>query len=240
MEKIMFSLWKPSGQSATRWREQLLALGDNLTRLGARQIRVMVVDAGVEKAAMQRMTSSTNPLTGMVSLWLDIGTMLAPVQAMLEKHAALLHAYQVREFVPYPEKRSVRRARLKVDVPAGQRTPGMCQLALFQRPTWLDVAQWTHYWRDCHSFNAYALQAIFDCRQNIVLHALSADAPVVHAIVEEHYPDAAIGSMDGFYGAQGDANVLYDREQALSESVCNFMDFGSLDCVLTSFYQVSS
>lgn len=236
----MFSLWKPPGQSAASWREALIALGEPLTHLGARNIRVMVVDAAVEKAASQRMTTSADPLGGMVSLWLDNGASLAPVQALLENKVALLHAYQVSEFVPYPEKRNVRRASLKADVPTGQRTPGMCQLALFQRPSWLDVEQWMHYWRDCHSFNAYALQSIFDCRQNLVVQALSPYAPVVHAIVEDHYPDTAIGSLDGFYSAQGDANLLYEREQALSESVCNFMDFRTLDCVLTSFYQVST
>lgn len=240
MEKIMFSLWKPQGLAVTHWRDALVALGDSLARMGATQVRVMVVDADVDKAAAQRMTASADPFMGMVSLWLDISTMLVPVQAALEKHAASVHAYHVHEFVPYPEKRSARRVQVQADVAIGKRTPGMCQVAAFQRPPWLDVAQWMYYWRDCHGFNAYALQSIFDCRQNIVVESLTPQAPLIHAIVEEHYPDDAIGSMDGFYGAQGDANLLYEREQALSESVCHFMDFSTLDCVLTSFYQVST
>lgn len=236
----MFTLWKPQGLAVTSWRESLMALGDSLTRLGAQRICVMVVDAAVDKAAAQRMTASAVPLSGMLSLWLEMDSHLAAVQSLLQQHAAPVHAYHVQEFVPYPEKRQARREALQAEVALGQRTPGMCQLALFQRPAWLDVTQWMYYWRDCHGFNAYALQSIFDCRQNIVVQTLSPDAPEVHAIVEEHYPEAAIGNMDGFYGAQGNANLLYEREQALSDSVCNFMEFSTLDCVLTSFYQVSA
>lgn len=240
MEKIMFTLWKPQGLAVTTWRESLMALGGSLACLGAQQMRVMVVDAEVEKAAPQRMTVSVEPLSGMLSLWLDMGLHFTAVRSLLEKHATRVHAYRVQEFIPHPEKRGARRQVLQADVPLGQRTPGMCQLALFQRPAWLDVTQWLYYWRDCHGFNAYALQSIFDCRQNIVVESLTPQAPLVDAIVEEHYPEEAIGSMDGFYGAQGDANLLYEREQALSESVCHFMDFSTLDCVLTSFYQVSN
>ncbi|WP_284337532.1 hypothetical protein [Comamonas sp. NoAH] len=204
----MFSLWKPQGLAVTYWRDALVDLGGSLARIDATQVSVMVVDADVDKVAAQCMTASADPLMGMVSLWLDKSNMLDPVQAALQKHAARLHAYHVHEFVPYPEKRSMRRAQVQADVAIGQRTPGMCQESLFQRPAWLELAQWMYYWRDCHAFNAYALQSIFDCRQNIVVESLTPQAQLIHAIVEEHYPSDAIGSLDGFYGAQGDANLL--------------------------------
>ena len=44
----MFSLWRPEQQSAEHWRDALIGLQDMLEVLGAREIRVMVVDQDVE------------------------------------------------------------------------------------------------------------------------------------------------------------------------------------------------
>ena len=235
----MFSLWRPEQQSAEHWRDALIKLQDMLEVLGAREIRVMVVDQDVKKASPQRMTASTQPPDGMLSIRLEGASGLDPVLGLLQKHVARLHAYQVKESMPCTEKRSARKAQLGIKTRIGERAPGMCQVALFKCPPRLQREQWTRYWRE-HGFNAYILQSIFDCRQNTVIKALTSDAPEIDAIVEEHYPDAAIGNPDGFYGTQGNSELLYAREQATSESVCRFMDFGSLDCILTSFYQVSA
>lgn len=239
MAKIMFSLWRPQQQSAEYWRDTLMGLQDLLMALGASEIRLMVADCDVEKARVQRMTSSQSPLDGMLSITLQDTEKLRLVLLLLEKNAAKLHAYQVRESLPCSEKRSARKAQLGIQSVIGQRMPGMCQVATFRRPPRLSQDEWTHQWRE-HGFNAYILQSIFDCRQNIVIAALTPGAPVIDAIVEEHYPAAAIGNPCAFYGNPGDSELLYEREQATSESVCRFMDFGSLDCILTSFYQVSA
>lgn len=199
----------------------------------------MVVDRDVEKASGQRMTSSQNPMEGMLSITLQDMAKLPLVLLLLKRHAAKLHAYQVKEIIPRSEARSNRQAQMGIQGSLGQRMPGMCQVATFRRPHRLSQAEWMHLWRE-HGSNAYTLQSIFDCRQNIVIAALTPDAPVIDAIVEEHYPDTAIGNASGFYGSAGDFELLYEREQATSESVCRFMDFGSLDCILTSFYPVSA
>ena len=238
MEKIMFSLWRPEHQSAEHWRDALIGLQDLLMAMGASEIRVMVVDQDVEQACTQRMTSSSSPLDGMLSITLEGTEQLRSVLLLLEKHVTQLHAYQVRESIPCAEMRSARKAQLGIQSAIGQRMPGMCQVATFKRPPRLSLDQWTHHWRE-HGFNAYILQSIFDCRQNIVIAALTPGAPEIDAIVEEHYPAAAIGNPAAFYGAPGNSELLYEREQATSESVCRFMDFGSLDCILTSCYQVS-
>lgn len=239
MEKIMFSLWRPEQQSAEHWRDALIGIQDMLAALGAREMRVMVVDQEVGRASAQRMTASAQPPDGMLSIRLEETGGLNAVLDLLQTHVARLHAYLVKESVPCTEKRSVRKAQLGIKTHLGQRAPGMCQVALFKRPPQLPRELWTHYWRE-HGFNAYILQSIFDCRQNTVIKALTSGAPELDAIVEEHYPDAAIGNRAGFYGTQGNSELLHEREQATSESVCRFMDFGSLDCILTSYYPVSA
>lgn len=245
MQKVMLSLWKPSGLCSESWRQALLEQCQLLTDQGAQQLRLMVVDAAVAPAHTQRMTASAQPLDGMLSVHIDIARQLAQVQTALAPHTASVHAYHVCETTPNTEQRQLRQAQWGLDTPAAQgsqpvRAPGMCQVALFQRPRHLTTAQWLHAWRDHHSFNAYALQSIYDCRQNLVVQRLSADAPEVHAIVEEHYPTCAIGCAEGYYGTLDQPQLLYERTQALSDSVCGFVDLHSLDSVLTSFYQVSA
>lgn len=240
MEKIMFSLWRPEQQSASTWRQALMALKGPLQACGASQIRVMVVDEAMDKAASQRITFSQSPLEGMLSLWVDSASMLAPIQALIQDHVARLHAYLVCESEPYPQERKARIARFQADVPLGERSPGMCQLALFRKPVGMDFEQWMINWREGHGSHAYPLQSIFGYRQNLVVRTLTPESPELHAIVEEQFPDIAIGSAHGFYDTQGDEQLLAERQKYMADSAGTLMDFSSLDCVLTSFYQVSA
>lgn len=240
MEKIMFSLWRPEQQSASTWRQALMALQGPLQACGASQIRVMVVDEAMDKAASQRITFSQSPLDGMLSLWVDSASMLAPIQALIQDHVARLHAYLVCESEPYPQERKARIARFQADVPLGERSPGMCQLALFRKPVGMDFEQWMINWREGHGSHAYPLQSIFGYRQNLVVRTLTPESPELHAIVEEQFPDIAIGSAHGFYDTQGDEQLLAERQKYMADSAGTLMDFSSLDCVLTSFYQVSA
>lgn len=236
----MFSLWRPAQHSANTWREALMALQGPLQACGAKQIRVMVVDEAMANAASQRITFSKHPLDGMISLWLDSASMVGPVQELIKQRVAGLHAYLVCESEPYPEERKARVARFETEVALGKRTPGMCQVALFRKPVGMDFEEWMVHWREGHGSNAYPLQSIFGYRQNLVVRRLTKDAPEVHAIVEEQFPEIAIGSADGFYDTKGDEDLLRERQKYMSESVAPIMDFRSLDCILTSFYQVSA
>lgn len=240
MEKIMFSLWQPAQRDAEQWRSALLGLADVLAELRARQIRVMLVDQAVAQAHGQRLVNSAEPLVGVLSLWLDSAAQLAPVLALIEPQVRQAHAYPICESEHYPHLRQQRIARFNAEVGLGQRTPGMCQVALLEKPEYLSYDQWYHQWRNGHGPNGYPLQSIFGYRQNSVVRALSADAPRVHAIVEEHFPEKAIGSLDGFYDTGGDKVLLAERQRAKGESTSRFIDFRRLDCLLTRFYQLSA
>lgn len=215
MQKVMCSLWKPEGLCVDRWRDSLTGLGQALAAQGGRDIRLMVVDSDVEPALGQRLTSSATPLDGMLSLWLASTALLPQLEPVIAQHVARWHSYHVEESVPQHARRKTAMFSEHNVAMSGVRVPGMCQLALFKRPAQLGQTQWLRLWREVHSFNAYALQSIFDCRQNMVIAALSAGAPEVHAIVEEHFPGAAIGDLEAFYDAKGDVELLQQREHAL-------------------------
>jgi hypothetical protein len=238
MEKIILTLWKPAQPNAGQWRADLLGLRDALVAAGAKNIRVMLVDEAVAAASAQRITNSAAPLDGMLSLWLDSASQWPAIKTLVAPLTSRLEAYLVVESEPYPEERQARSALYQV--PVGQRTPGMNQVALLHKPDRMSYEHWHDTWRNGHGPNAYPLQSIFGYRQNTVVRALTFGAPVLHAIVEENFPPEAIGNPQGFFAALGDPEKCAQRQQAMYESTSRFIDFEKIDCILTSEYQLSA
>lgn len=238
MEKIILTLWKPAQLNAGQWRADLLGLRDSLVAAGAKNIRVMLVDEAVAAASAQRITNSAAPLDGMLSLWLDSASQWPAIKTLVTPLTSRLEAYLVVESEPYPEERQARSALYQV--PVGQRTPGMNQVALLHKPDRMSYEHWHDTWRNGHGPNAYPLQSIFGYRQNTVVRALTFGAPVLHAIVEENFPPEAIGNPQGFFAALGDPEKCAQRQQAMYESTSRFIDFEKIDCILTSEYQLSA
>ncbi|KKX63393.1 EthD domain-containing protein [Pseudomonas putida] len=238
MEKIILTLWKPAQPNAGQWRADLLGLRDALVTAGAKNIRVMLVDEAVAAASAQRITNSAAPLDGMLSLWLDSASQWPAIKTLVAPLTSRLEAYLVVESEPYPEERQARSALYQV--PVGQRTPGMNQVALLHKPDRMSYEHWHDTWRNGHGPNAYPLQSIFGYRQNTVVRALTFGAPVLHAIVEENFPPEAIGNPQGFFAALGDPEKCAQRQQAMYESTSRFIDFEKIDCILTSEYQLSA
>ena len=238
MEKIILTLWKPAQPNAGQWRADLLGLRDALVAAGAKNIRVMLVDEAVAAASAQRITNSAAPPDGMLSLWLDSASQWPAIKTLVTPLTSRLEAYLVVESEPYPEERQARSALYQV--PVGQRTPGMNQVALLHKPDRMSYEHWHDTWRNGHGPNAYPLQSIFGYRQNTVVRALTFGAPVLHAIVEENFPPEAIGNPQGFFAALGDPEKCAQRQQAMYESTSRFIDFEKIDCILTSEYQLSA
>lgn len=238
MEKLLLTLWKPSQTQAEQWRQALLSLAPRLADAGAQQLRLMIVDEAVSAATTQRIVNSAVPLDGMLSLWLDSASLLAPIQDLVAPLCSRAEAYLVVESEPFPELRKARAAHYQV--PLGQRTPGMNQVVLLHKPPRLSYEQWYEIWRNGHGPLAYPLQSIFGYRQNTVVRALTYGAPVLHAVVEENFPPEAIGNRQGFFDALDDPELCAQREQAMYQSVSRFIDFDKIDCILTSQYQLSA
>jgi len=110
MEKIILTLWKPAQPNAGQWRAVLLGLRDALAAAGGENIRVMLVDEAVASASAQRITNSTAPLDGMLSLWLDSASQWPAIKTIVAPLSSRLEAYLVVESEPYPEERQARSA----------------------------------------------------------------------------------------------------------------------------------
>nr|WP_246304890.1 EthD domain-containing protein [Nocardioides thalensis] len=92
------------------------------------------------------------------------------------------------------------------------------------------------YWQVHHTPIAIRTQNTCGYIQNIVEEALTPSTPEVAAIVEEHFPMAALTDPHEFYGSRGDDAELNRRMTELMDSVGRFGAGDGLDVVPTSRY----
>lgn len=230
MEKIMVPLWKRNDLSDKDFRRQLLEdfsatlLADDSTH----SMKMCIVDEHVQPAEAYRMVSLMSPpFDAMIIAWLDAGDDILAYRAGIEKLCSSFHAYIVTESDRLPRDLS--------GLPSGHRTDGMNEIVALQKPEWLERDKWIHIWHESHTQIAIDTQSTYGYRQNIVARALTADAPVIDAFIEENFPEKAIHSRLGFYDVATEEEQR-ERETIMIESCARFIDFEKIDCIPTSEY----
>ncbi|MGH3524660.1 MAG: EthD domain-containing protein [Mycobacterium sp.] len=225
MEKVMAIL--RTADFDQQWCRRIRRpVADELLRLGLPGLAVNVRDEPVRESLMT-LTTLDPPAAAVVSLWTQqsYGEQTRAAIALLEAEADAVAAYLVTESTPIPPP----------DPGAGQRTPGLANVALLRRPVELDQATWLHRWQINHTPVAIETQATFGYTQNVVVRALTANAPAIDGIVEELFPDGAVYDPHVFYGAHDDAD-LQDRLTRMIDSVSTFGANENIDTVPTSRY----
>ncbi|MEQ9395156.1 hypothetical protein [Haliea sp.] len=233
MEKVIYCLWHQDTVAADDFgaglRQQLVPQLQALAAL--RGLRLAVVDSAVAAADDKRMQTSGPLPDALLSLWLDDAWRRPDPAVLVPELVARSCAWLVSEAEPIVNSTQ--------PPGADARVPGFCQVALLQRPPRLDEQSWLGIWKGSHGQVAIDTQATFAYRQNLVVCALDDDAPLLHAIVEENFPDAAMTSKHAFYAAADDA-TLAAHEAAMMESCARFIDFDKIDVVPMSEYLFSA
>jgi hypothetical protein len=216
--KHVLALWEPDRQALLG--EQLRT---SLRRAGVTRLQVNLDDDDIPGAVL-RLQAFPVPLTGVVSVWTD-GSADDAV-AVLRPHAGSLAGWSVEERQPLAPP----------EVPDGERTDALAQVAFLRRPTALAYEDWQSHWQGPHTQIAIETQATFGYVQNRVTGKLTDDTPDVDAIVEELFPTAAMHDMHAYYGSNGDDAELGRRLTRLMESVAVMGADHDLDVVPTSRY----
>ncbi|GAA3383972.1 hypothetical protein [Cryptosporangium minutisporangium] len=200
-----------------------LPLRKTLAAAGASAVQVNLDDADVAPAMR---FGPGEPITALVSIWTD-GDASPAITAVAEAAGEPApHAYRVTE-------------RVRLDpapVPDGARADVFAQVALLRRPATMTEAEYLEYWTVHHTPIAIRTQNTVCYIQNIVDEALTASSPPIAAIVEEHFPMAALTDPHAFYGSRGDDAELRRRTTELMASVAAFGADQGLDLVPTSRY----
>jgi hypothetical protein len=200
-------------------------VADAILRLGVAGLAVNVRDAAVRHSLMT-LTTLDPPVAAVVSVWTHqcYGDQVAAVLRLLEVECDQFAAYLVTESVP-----------LQAPLELGSRTTGLANIALLRRPAELDQATWLKRWQRDHTRVAIETQSTFGYTQNMVVRALTPDAPALAGIVEELFPAEAITDLKAFFGAADDAE-LQDRVSRMVSSTTAFGANENIDTVPTSRY----
>ncbi len=227
----MYALWPRPDEPSAGWAERLRGeVAEQLTAAGARGVQVNVSDDAVA-TAMLRITTFDVPISAVVSVWVD--TVAGPVRPALEQLLAevsgRIAGYLVTESVPMAPQWE-----------PGARGYGFTNVAFLRRPAELDPATWLDRWQNHHTTVAIETQETHGYVQNVVVRALTPDAPVVDGIVEEVFRPEALQDVHAFYGSGGDDAELARRLQAMAASVDTFGAAQGIDVVPTSRYVLTS
>lgn len=221
--KVMFALW--GDQVADALQAQVLR--DDLAQAGVSRLQVNVDDAPVAEA--MRIPSGP-PINALVSVWGPSDpAVVEAVVAVLGRIADRVAGWRVDE----------RRPLAPPETWDGTRVDALANMAVLRRPDDLDENTWKQRWLTDHTAVAIETQATFGYIQNLVLDAVTEEAPVVHAIVEELFPSAGISDMHAFYGSGGDDVELSARLTRLMASVSRIGADRGIDLVPSSRYLYS-
>jgi hypothetical protein len=207
------------------WCARLRAkVAADLLDIGLPGLAINVRDAEVRESLMT-LTTMDPPVVAFVSVWTQqsYGAQVQAAAALLQRECDDVAAYLVTESVPVVPPLTV----------PGQRTPGLANVALLRRPADLDESTWLSRWHIDHTPVAIDTQSTFGYIQNAVVRALTPDAPVVAAIVEELFPIEAIADLHAFFGAADDDD-LRNRMQRMIASTSAFGANENVDTVPTS------
>lgn len=201
-------------------------LAQQIADTGVAGLSVNVRDAAVTDSLMT-LTTLDPPVIGIVGIWTDqyYGSQIDAATKVLASHSQGLAAYLVTESVPLRPP----------PTPAGERTPGLANVALLRRPAELDEATWLTRWHRDHTQVAIDTQATFGYTQNTVVRALTPGAEPISAIVEELFPLEATVDLHAFFGAADDDD-LSDRMARMMASTAAFGANENVDTVPSSRY----
>lgn len=198
-------------------------LRTTLAAVGASAVQINLDDADVVPAMR---FGPGELVTALASIWTDGDPAAAITAVATAAEEPEPHAYRVTE-------------RVRLDpapVPDGTRSDVLAQVALLRRPASMTEEQYLEYWMLHHTPIAIRTQNTSCYVQNVVEEALTPTSPPVAAIVEEHFPMAALTDPHAFYGSRGDDAELRRRTSELMTSVAKFGADQGLDLVPTSRY----
>ena len=178
-----------------------------------------------------RITRLEPPVAGLVSFWLDAADERAPLERALAEATSRLAGYLVVESVPL--RNTTQRA------PLGQRTPGIVMVALIERPERMPWEAWIAHWHGPHREVALETQCTFLYVRNVVVRALTPDAPPWAGIVEEGFPAEAVTDPMRWYKAEGSPETLKRNVKRMVESCRAFLDLDRVESHPMSEYRLA-
>jgi hypothetical protein len=239
MVKLIYVLWAPEGQSKKNIKDLLL-----------NEVQQKLYDAGVQKLTMyidDEYSTVRSPapklyrgpaISAEISLWIDDAEKHQELEKILAPYSFRIAGYLVDESI-YTEYGGNRHFRER-DWPDGERSPVVMAVTLMERPHRLSHEEWIRRWHGTQSPVSEAMQPRARYIRNVVLQALTPDAPPFEGIVEEAWPSARhITNPFLFYGASNIFQLARNMYR-MFRSVSAFLNFTKIRTSTMSEYILKS
>ena len=122
--------------------------------------------------------------------------------------------------------------------PSGERTPGFSQVTCVLKRADLSQEEYLRIWYDEHRACGIETQSTFGYIRNEIVRALTPDAPVWTAIVEENFPIGALTDPAVFYDAVGDPERLKANQKRMMDTCQKFIDLSAIEAHHCSEYDI--
>ena len=229
MEKLVYVLWSPDDRDAFSYALRKGAAA-KLVERGCRGLSLDLSDSDVRYAEGNRLTRLEQPPAGMASFWLDAADDRGPFEEVLATHAERMAGYLVAESVPLHNTTHT--------APLGARTPGTTMLALLERPERLAWEEWVRIWHGPHRTVALETQSTYLYVRNLVVRALTKDAPPWEGIVQEGFPTEAVTNPKLWYDAGDSEEKLKENLGRMIASCQAFLDLDRVESHPMSEYRI--
>ena len=239
MDKLVYILWDSREQNKSQRQQTLLKdVAPRLLQAGAVKLSMYIADqdANVRSPAPfhggERMCAE-------VAIWLNDAGEHASCDEIFRIAGFRFAGYLVEESI-YTEYGGNRHAGPR-SWPDGQRSPGIVAVTLMERPKRLSREEWIRRWHGRQSPVSEAMQPRTRYVRNLVIKAVTPDAPRYEGIVEEAWPSAGhVTNYFLFYGAGKNPLKLVWNMVMMLRSVTSFLDLHRIRTTMTSEYILKS
>ena len=222
MEKLVYACFRrPDEPDEALAKRMLGEVAPRLQDLGARRLKVAVVDEDVAPGAALRIGSMDPAKGALVSFWLEQSQEREALEAVLREACGSIAGYLVVESVPLPNTEH--------KAPLGERTPGFNGVTCIVKRGDLSHAEFIERWYRDQRDMAIEVQSTFMYVRNEIVRPLTEGAPEWTAIVEEGFPEGAMTDPRVFYAHATSDEELRARQKTMVETVQSFLDLSKLE-----------
>ncbi|MCH7867540.1 MAG: hypothetical protein IH881_07555 [Myxococcales bacterium] len=233
MEKICYLVWKPEGVSDADFRDQLVGeTAKQILSSGVHKLSILCADETTAALENARITQMDRPLCGMISAWVDLADDRAPIEAAIDRVTERKAGYLVVESVPLLNTTHT--------APEGKRTPGTTLLTCLIPKAGMAYEDFLEHWQVVQRQVALETQCTYLYIRNVVVQALTEDAPPWVGIVEEGFPTEAVTDPMLWYKAGDSKEKLEQNLTKMLNSVNAFLDLSQLESHPTSEYIIKA
>jgi hypothetical protein len=217
MEKLIYLVWDRPSRAGSDVRAQLIDdVAPRLLALGPHGLQIDVDDDEADFSSMVPVPDDELPVRAGVSIWVDAHDYREPYEAILSEVGIRRAGYLVTESL-YRDYGDNTHAAPR-DWPAGQRSPGITTLTVFDKPAGTTDETFYGHWYGHQSPMSEWMQPRARYVRNAVVRALTPGAPRYRAIVEESWPTVEhLTDLSTFFGAT-DPSELGERIRIMLDS----------------------